>query len=66
MNADDLEPRKRRSDALAALAKEDLDLLGVEELKDRITQLETEIVRIQAQLERKEGTRSAAEALFKK
>ena len=66
MDADDLEPRKRRSDALAALAKEDLDLLGVEELKDRITLLETEIVRIKAQIGRKEGTRSAAEALFKK
>ncbi len=66
MGADDLEPRKRRSDALAALAKEDLELLGVEELKDRITQLETEIMRIKAQLGRKEGTRSAAEALFKK
>ncbi|MES1990523.1 MAG: DUF1192 domain-containing protein [Pseudomonadota bacterium] len=66
MDADDLEPRKRRSDALAALAKEDLELLGVEELKDRITQLETEIMRIKAQLGRKEGTRSAAEALFKK
>ncbi|MGV8997129.1 MAG: DUF1192 domain-containing protein [Parvibaculaceae bacterium] len=66
MDADDMEPRKRRSDALAALAKEDLDLLGVEELKDRITQLETEIMRIKDQLGRKEGTRSAAEALFKK
>jgi len=66
MDADDLEPRKRRSDALAALAKEDLELLGVKELKDRITQLEAEIMRIQAQLARKDGTRSAAEALFKK
>jgi uncharacterized small protein (DUF1192 family) len=66
MDTDDLEPRKRRGEALAALAREDLDLLGVEELHDRITALEAEIVRIRDQLNRKEGTRSAAEALFKK
>lgn len=66
MDIDDLEPRKRRGEALAALAREDLDLLGVEELHDRITVLEVEIVRIRDQLSRKEGTRSAAEALFKK
>tara|TARA_R110000868_G_scaffold269898_3_gene529311 strand:- start:1049 stop:1249 length:201 start_codon:yes stop_codon:yes gene_type:complete len=66
MSADDLEPRKRRGEALKALASEDLELLGVEELNDRITALETEIMRIKTQLGRKEGTRSAAEALFKK
>lgn len=66
MDTDDLEPRKRRGEALAALAREDLSLLGIEELQERIKSLETEIARIQAQLERKHGTRSAAEALFKK
>ena len=66
MGADDREPRKRRGEALKALASEDLELLGVEELNDRITALETEIMRIKTQLGRKEGTRSAAEALFKK
>ncbi len=66
MDMDDLEPRKRRGEALAALAREDLDLLGVRELHDRITALEVEIVRIRDQLGRKEGTRSAAEALFRK
>ena len=66
MDTDDLEPRKRRGEALLALAREDLELLGIEELKDRITALETEIVRIRDQLGRKEGTKSAAEALFKK
>lgn len=66
MDTDDLEPRKRRGEALAALAREDLDLLGVTELHDRITALEAEIVRIRDQLNQKEGTRSAAEALFKK
>ena len=66
MNADDLEPRKRRGEALAALAKEDLGLLGIEELEERISLLEAEISRIRAQIERKHGSRSAAEALFKK
>ncbi len=66
MDSDDLGPRKRRGEALAALAREDLELLGIEELKERITALEAEIVRIRNQLERKQGSLSAAEALFKK
>jgi uncharacterized small protein (DUF1192 family) len=66
MDTDDLEPRKRRGEALAALSREDLSLLGIEELQERIKSLETEIVRIRSQLDRKHGTRSAAEALFKK
>ncbi len=66
MDSDDLEPHKRRGEALAALAREDLELLGIEELKERITALEAEIVRIRNQLERKQGSLSAAEALFKK
>ncbi|KAB7740889.1 DUF1192 family protein [Parvibaculum sedimenti] len=66
MDTDDLEPRKRRGEALAALAREDLTLLGIEELEERIRSLEEEIVRIRTQLEKKRGTRTAAEALFKK
>jgi len=66
MDSDDLEPRKRRGEALAALAREDLSLLGLEELEQRISALEAEIGRIRAQIEKKRGTRSAAEALFKK
>ncbi len=66
MDRDDLEPRKRRDEALAALAREDLSLLGIEELEARITALESEIARIRAQLESKRGSLSAAEALFKR
>ncbi len=66
MDSDDLEPRKRRGEALAALAREDLSLLGLEELDERIRTLEAEIGRIRVQIEKKRGTRSAAEALFKK
>jgi uncharacterized small protein (DUF1192 family) len=65
MDADDLEPRKRRSEALVALAREDLTLLGIEELKERIAALETEIARIRALLDKKQDSRSAAEALFR-
>jgi uncharacterized small protein (DUF1192 family) len=66
MDRDDLEPRKRRDEALAALAREDLSLLGIEELEERITALEGEITRIRDQLVKKHGSLSAAEALFKK
>jgi uncharacterized small protein (DUF1192 family) len=65
MDADDLEPRKRRSEALTALGREDLSLLGIEELKERIAALETEIARIRALLYKKKDSRSAAEALFR-
>lgn len=66
MDIDDLEPRKRRGEALAMLAKEDLSLLGIEELQDRITALEAEIARIRDQLAKKQGSLSAAEAVFRK
>lgn len=66
MDTDDLEPRRRRGEALQALAREDLSLLGIEELRERISALETEIVRIRDQLEKKQGSLSAAEALFRK
>lgn len=66
MDKDDLEPRRRRGEALEALAREDLTLLGIEELNERITALETEIARIRSLLEKKHGSLSAAEALFKK
>lgn len=66
MDKDDLEPRRRRGEALEALGREDLALLGIEELNERITALETEIARIRAQLEKKHGSLSAAEVLFKK
>ena len=65
MDADDLEPRKRRSEALAALAREDLSLLGIEELTERIAALEAEIARIRLLLDKKKDSRSAAEALFR-
>ena len=58
------EPRPRRGDALKALAQEDLELYGREELEERIEQLRAEIARIEAQLQRKHMGRAAADALF--
>jgi uncharacterized small protein (DUF1192 family) len=57
-------PRRQRGQALIDLAREDLDLLGLEELNERIELLNAEITRIRAQIVRKETTRSAADALF--
>jgi uncharacterized small protein (DUF1192 family) len=59
------EPRKARGFALIDLAKEDLELYGVEELEMRIGQLQAEIFRTTAQLDRKKAGRAAADALFK-
>jgi uncharacterized small protein (DUF1192 family) len=59
------EPRRARGAALIDLAKEDLELHGVEELEDRIALLQSEILRTRAQLDRKKAGREAADALFK-
>jgi len=62
---DDLEPRSR-SDALAALLKEDLSMMSVEELEARIVALESEIARISSEIKSKQGSKDAAEAVFRK
>ena len=54
-----------KSDTLSALVTEDLELLGLEELEERISVIKTEIERVQAVLESKKGSRADAEALFK-
>ncbi len=58
------EPRSARGDVLKALSREDLELYGREELKERIEVLSEEIARTEAQLERKHSGRAAADALF--
>ena len=60
-----VEPRRGRGQTLIDLAREDLDLYGVEELTERIDRLGAEISRTQAQLDRKQAGRAAADALFK-
>jgi uncharacterized small protein (DUF1192 family) len=59
------EPRAARGAALETLEREDLDLYGVVELKERIDRLKAEIARTEAKLDKKQSGRSAADALFK-
>lgn len=60
------EDRPKPSGPLAALVREDLELLSVEELADRIARLEEEIARIRRMQDRKGVSRSVAESLFRK
>lgn len=64
MTDEPVEPRRQRGQALIDMAREDLDLLGLEELNERIDMLDAEITRIRAHIVKKEATRSAADALF--
>ena len=45
---------------------QDLSLLSVGELRERIVQLQLEIVRLEAELSAKGATKAAAEALFRR
>jgi uncharacterized small protein (DUF1192 family) len=58
--------RRPRGRALVEAAREDLELLAVSDLEERIEALETEISRTRAQLDRKRSGRAAADALFGK
>ena len=64
MTDEPAEVRRQRGQALVDLAREDLDLCGVEELNERIEALNAEITRARAQIAKKQATRSAADALF--
>ena len=64
MNDDD-QPR-RRSDELAALVKQSLDPLSVDELGDRIAALEAEVARTKAHMAAVTAHKAAADAFFKK
>jgi uncharacterized small protein (DUF1192 family) len=65
MDLEELFPSKP-DDPLVALAKQDLDPLSVDELKERVAALKAEIARVEAHQKRAETHRSAAEELFKK
>lgn len=43
-----------------------LDLLGVDELRDYIGELQAEIARVEADILKKQAHRSAADAVFRK
>lgn len=59
----DEEPKKKR--AIHEIGQ-DLALLSVGELNERIAALRAEIVRLEAEVVAKSATKSAAEALFKR
>ena len=61
MEDDDLPPRKR-----PRLERIPLDLLGIEELRAYIGELKEEIARVEADIERKQSHRSAADAFFRR
>jgi uncharacterized small protein (DUF1192 family) len=45
---------------------QDLSLLSIEELSDRVTLLNDEVTRLEAALEKKRTSRSAADQFFKR
>ena len=59
---EDDRPRKKISHEIG----QDLTLLSVTELTDRINLMREEITRLEADIARKQATRSAADAFFKK
>ncbi len=62
MDLDDLLPQKKPSGVAIGAS---LDTLSVSELENRIKDLETEIVRVRTEVERKKRHEEAARALFK-
>jgi len=58
------EVRIGRGQRLVEAVREDLELFGVAELEERIEVLQSEIARVQAQIDRKRQGRAAADALF--
>ena len=59
---EDEEPIRKRP----RLEKPVLDTLGIEEMREYISELKEEIARVEADIERKQGHRSAADAFFRK
>jgi len=59
-----VETRVGRGQRLQEAVREDLELFGFAELEERIEVLQSEIARVQAQLDRKRAGRAAADALF--
>jgi uncharacterized small protein (DUF1192 family) len=65
VDLDELFPSKP-DDPLAALSKQDLDPMSIEELHARIEALKAEIARVENHIRRAQSHRSAAEELFKR
>ncbi|MEP9399137.1 DUF1192 domain-containing protein [Mesorhizobium sp. KR2-14] len=59
----DDEPRKPTAQHVVG---QDLSLLSVGDLAERIAQLKAELARLEAELKSRDATKNAAEALFKR
>lgn len=59
MDADDLEPRKRKPEL------KNLDPLSIDELREYIAELRREIERVEANIAAKSAHKNAVESLFK-
>lgn len=57
---DDMEPKKKSEKVYRVL-----DDLSVDELRDYIAEMKEEIARVEGEIEKKTGHRSAADALFR-
>ena len=67
MAEEDAEPvRRPRGWAVVELAREDLELLALTDLEERIEALQAEIARTRAHMDKKRAGRAAADALFGK
>lgn len=60
MDWDDLDPKKK------PVPLRNLEVMGIEELRDYIGELKAEIIRVEAAIAAKEKVKSGAEALFRK
>lgn len=58
------EVRIGRGQRLAEAMHEDLELYGVAELEERIEMLQSEVARVQNQIDKKRSSRAAADAFF--
>jgi len=57
---------KRPQDPLTLLARQDLDPLSVNELRERVAILEAEIARVNQKIEGSVNFRASADSLFKR
>ena len=64
MAEDPAETRRQRGQDLRDAMREDLELYSVGDLEERISDLEGEIARVRAQIEKKKAGRAAADAFF--
>ena len=62
MDTDDLEPPKKSPVALAA---QDLSMMSIEDLEERIEELTTEIERCRKMIASKKDSRASADSIFK-